>query len=48
MGAEMTEREMLRAMRKLKAEVEANIRDLDAEQARLDAVLGWTGRQEAA
>jgi hypothetical protein len=44
----MTEPELIRAMRELWAEVEANIADLDAEQARLGALLGHTEREEIA
>jgi hypothetical protein len=44
----MTEPELIRAMRELWAEVEANIADLDAEQERLDALLGRTEREERA
>jgi hypothetical protein len=38
----MTETDFLSAMHALAAYVDANIRDLDAEQARLDALLGRT------
>jgi hypothetical protein len=44
----MTEPELIRAMRELWAEVEANIADLDAEQERLDALLGRSEREERA
>jgi hypothetical protein len=36
----LSEEELRRAMRALGAYVEGNIADLDAEQARLDALLG--------
>jgi hypothetical protein len=38
----------LTALRALRLEVEANIADLDAEQERLDALLGRTEREERA
>jgi hypothetical protein len=44
----MDEHEMLTALRALRLEVEANIADVDAELARLDALLGRTEREERA
>jgi hypothetical protein len=44
----MSEEQMLTALRALRLEVEANIADLDAEQERLDALLGRSEREERA